>query len=107
MTIKYRVTEAPSIDLLADSWKYVFRNNQMTVRFKVERDHVQQGQEPHLVKFEMADCQVLGLEHIASYPSFVSVKLYVPSRQPRLITHNATALIEYPRRKGTLECFPA
>ncbi len=105
MTIVYRVTEAPSKDRLADSWKYLYDRNQLTVQFDVERDHVQPGYEPRVVKFEMENCLVLGLVYTDAYLQLltIEVKLYIPGNKPGRILHNATALIEFPRRKGTLE----
>lgn len=102
-TIQYRVVEAPPIDRLVDSWKYVYMKGDVTVSFSVERDHTQAGNE-HLVKFEMGDCLVLGVEYETAWPLTVRVKLFSPTRATgSQIQHNATAMIEYPRRKGTLE----
>jgi hypothetical protein len=101
-TIYYRVVDAPPIDRLADSWKYLYRGN-LSIDIEVERDH--EGSDPHLVSFEMEKCLVLGLEHVSPFPITVSVKLFVPPMNHGRIRHNATAVIEYPRRKGSLEHF--
>lgn len=101
--VQYRVVKAPSIDRLVDSWKYVLEGGDVSVSFSVERDHTQKGAE-HLVEFDMDKCLVLGLEYVSAWPYMVRVQLFSPTQATgNRIRHNATAVIEYPRRKGTLE----
>jgi len=99
-TVVYRVTDAPSLDRLADSWKYRYPGD-LPVKFTVERH--EQGDDPRLVSFDMDVCLVDGLEHISERPLTVRVKLrwYVGHSY----WLNATAEVEYPRRKGSMEHF--
>ncbi len=99
-TVTYRVTKAPSLDRLADAWKY-FNRDHLPVSFSVERDHG--GSDPHLVSFDIDDYRVVGLEHISAYPLKVRVQLFSPPREFGTTGRNATAVIEYPDQKGSLE----